>query len=241
MKGGELRFEMGAEPKVWYCPDEPETYADQRPAEDKRLFTSEAVEKEIGRVCALLTNERLRWMFANCFPNTLDTTVHYGEDEAGNPDTYVYTGDIPAMWLRDSGAQVWPYVQLCGKDAPLQRMIAGGDPPADEADQHRPLCQRLQRRADGRTQQDGLPENRPDGLRTQVGDRLALLSSASCAPLLEDYGRCVVFDAEWVAAMRNIIKTLREQQRKEGPGRTRSSARPIVSWTPSAAWDAAIR
>ena len=29
MKGGELRFEMGAEPKVWYCPDEPETYADQ--------------------------------------------------------------------------------------------------------------------------------------------------------------------------------------------------------------------
>ena len=27
-------------------------------------------------------------MFANCFPNTLDTTVHYGEDADGNPDTY---------------------------------------------------------------------------------------------------------------------------------------------------------
>ena len=90
-----------------------------------RSFKSEAVEGEIARVCGLLTNERLRWMFANCFPNTLDTTVHYGEDAAGNPDTYVYTGDIAAMWLRDSGAQVWPYVQLCGKDAQLQRMIAG--------------------------------------------------------------------------------------------------------------------
>lgn len=76
-------------------------------------------------MCGLLTNERLRWMFANCFPNTLDTTVHYGEDEAGNPDTYVYTGDIPAMWLRDSGAQVWPYVQLCKEDPALQKMIAG--------------------------------------------------------------------------------------------------------------------
>ncbi len=38
--------------------------------------------------------------------NTLDTTVHYGEEADGTPDTYVYTGDIPAMWLRDSGAQV---------------------------------------------------------------------------------------------------------------------------------------
>ena len=64
-------------------------------------------------------------MFANCFPNTLDTTVHYREDETGKPDTYVYTGDIPAMWLRDSGAQVWPYVQLCSSDPQLQRMIAG--------------------------------------------------------------------------------------------------------------------
>ena len=123
VRGGELRFEMGAEPKVWYCPQEPEAYADQRP--EKRLFTSEAVEAEIGRVSAQLTNERIRWMFRNCFPNTLDTTVHYREDEDGNPDTYVYTGDIPAMWLRDSGAQVWPYVQLCGNDVPLQRMIAG--------------------------------------------------------------------------------------------------------------------
>ena len=106
MAGGELRFEMDDEPHVWYCPEEPEQYADQRPAAEERLFRSEAVEQEIARVCGLLTNERLRWMFANCFPNTLDTTVHYREDEEGNPDTYVYTGDIPAMWLRDSGAQV---------------------------------------------------------------------------------------------------------------------------------------
>ena len=64
-------------------------------------------------------------MFENCFPNTLDTTVHYGENPDGTPDTFVYTGDIAAMWLRDSGAQVWPYVQLAGKDKRLRRMLAG--------------------------------------------------------------------------------------------------------------------
>ena len=78
-----------------------------RPAEADRLFRSDAVEKEIKRICKLLTNQRLAWMFTNCFPNTLDTTVHYTEGDDGTPDTFVYTGDIPAMWLRDSGAQVF--------------------------------------------------------------------------------------------------------------------------------------
>ena len=64
-------------------------------------------------------------MFRNCFPNTLDTTVHFGHDEDGSPRTFVYTGDIHAMWLRDSGAQVWPYVQLANEDPALKEMLAG--------------------------------------------------------------------------------------------------------------------
>ncbi len=42
------------------------------------------------------------------------------------PDTYVITGDIDAMWwLRDSSAQVYPYLSLMKDDAPLQQLIAG--------------------------------------------------------------------------------------------------------------------
>ena len=82
-------------------------YVCQRPAQSERLFTSQAIEAEIERICAMLTNKRLAWMFSNCFPNTLDTTVHYRQQN-GKEDTFVYTGDIHAMWLRDSGAQVWP-------------------------------------------------------------------------------------------------------------------------------------
>ena len=58
-------------------------------------------------------------IFANCFPNTLDTTVQLGTFE-GKPDTAVITGDIPAMWLRDSSAQVWPYITFASKDATLR-------------------------------------------------------------------------------------------------------------------------
>ena len=74
-----------------------------RPPVPERLFSSKAIEKEIVRIKKLLTNPKLAWMFENCFPNTLDTTVHYRAID-GDDDTFVYTGDIHAVWLRDSVA-----------------------------------------------------------------------------------------------------------------------------------------
>ena len=51
--------------------------------------------------------------------------MHYRQLANGDDDTFVYTGDIPAMWLRDSGAQVWPYVALANKDEKLKKMLRG--------------------------------------------------------------------------------------------------------------------
>ena len=65
-------------------------YKTNRPAVKNRLYTSQAVEAEILRVKKLLTNAKLAWMFENCFPNTLDTTVHYRLLN-GKPDTFVYS------------------------------------------------------------------------------------------------------------------------------------------------------
>lgn len=95
-----------------------------RPLKKDRLFRSQAVDNEIIRVKNLLKNPKLAWMFENCFPNTLDTTVRHRKTN-GKDDTVVYTGDIHAMWLRDSGAQVWPYVQLANSDPQLKAMLAG--------------------------------------------------------------------------------------------------------------------
>ena len=106
-------------------PDNTKVYKSKRPPVEERLFISTAVEKKIKEVQQLLSgNPRLAWMFANCFPNTLESTVHYRVID-GEDDTFVYTGDIPAMWLRDSGAQVWPYVQLANDDPRLKKMLRG--------------------------------------------------------------------------------------------------------------------
>ena len=95
-----------------------------RTPEPRRKFKSAAVERLIYRIRTSKIEPELAWMFENCFPNTLDTTVDFGTLD-GRPDTYVITGDIDAMWLRDSTAQVWPYLPLMKEDPALAQLIAG--------------------------------------------------------------------------------------------------------------------
>lgn len=88
----------------------------RRLAVEDRLFVSDVIERKIKEIRKLLKDAPyLAWMFENCFPNTLDTTVHYTKLDDGTDDTFVYTCDIHAMWLRDSGAQVWSYVQFANQ------------------------------------------------------------------------------------------------------------------------------
>ena len=67
-----------------------------RPAPAARKFVSKAVDQEVNRVTALIADPELAWLFQNCFPNTLDTTVSLSQLD-GQPDAFVITGDIDAL------------------------------------------------------------------------------------------------------------------------------------------------
>ncbi|GAB5587448.1 hypothetical protein Unana1_02348 [Umbelopsis nana] len=70
----------------------------------------------------------LAQLFRNTFPNTLDTTLQDGclnNTCEGLPKTFVITGDIPAMWIRDSTSQMNPYLQYAPKDPSLKNIILG--------------------------------------------------------------------------------------------------------------------
>ncbi|WP_141734433.1 glycoside hydrolase family 125 protein [Oligoflexus tunisiensis] len=97
-------------------------YSNRRPPESQRCFSSPRVEELIREICGFLPNRELAWLFENCFPNTLDTTVFFDPDE---PDSFIITGDILAMWLRDSSAQIWPYLPLVPEDPILDRLFQG--------------------------------------------------------------------------------------------------------------------
>lgn len=192
-----------------------EEYPSQRPAPENRLFISEAVESKIAEVVSLLENERLAWMFANCFPNTLDTTVHpNGED-----DTFVYTGDIHAMWLRDSGAQVWPYLRLINQDEDLKKMIAGVILRQFRCIILDPYANAFYKEAD----KVGHWASDKTEMRPGVHERKWEIDS-HCYPIRLAYeywkvsGDTSIFGEEWIASIELTVKTFREQQRKNGVG-----------------------
>ncbi len=188
-----------------------------RPDTGKRNFVSKSVEETIAMVKKDISDPELAWLFENCYPNTLDTTVTYTEP-SGKPDTFVITGDIHAMWLRDSSAQVWPYVPLIAKDEPLRKLIAG-------VINRQAKCILRDPYANAFLDGDEISEWKSDitDMKPGIHERKWEIDSL-CYPIRLAYGYwkasgdVSVFDTKWNEAMELIYATFRVQQRKENQG-----------------------
>lgn len=195
-----------------------DTYPVVRVAQAQRKFTSKAIEKAITEFKSKVKNPELGWLFENCFPNTLDTTVTY-KTLNGKPDTYVITGDIDAMWLRDSTAQVWPYIAFINKDAELKNLVAG-------VINHQATC--ILRDPYANAFYDD--PNKVSEWKSDVTDMKPGLHERKweidslCYPIRLAYkywkltGDTSPFDAKWKSAIQNVLKTFKEQQRKDNDG-----------------------
>jgi len=189
----------------------------KRPPAGSRKFVSAVIEETISATKPKIKDQKLAWMFENCFPNTLDTTVEHGTKN-GKPDTFVITGDIHAMWLRDSTAQVWPYLPLAAKDEKLKTLLAGVinrqaqcvllDPYANAFNKELTPGEWMSDKTD---MKPGLHERKweIDSLCYTV--RLAYHYWKTTSDIS-------VFDADWKRAAALIVDTFRAQQRKSGPG-----------------------
>ena len=190
----------------------------KRPAVEKRHFTSKAVENLINEVSAHIKDPKLREMFQNCYPNTLDTTVKF-QMKGKRPDTFVITGDINAMWLRDSSAQLWPYLELLKEDKDLQQLIAGLINRQTECILFDPYANAFNDGPKGSYWE----RDKTQKMRKELHERKWEIDSL-CYPIRMAYhywlltGDTSVFDETWHKAMQLVVKTFKEQQRKDNLG-----------------------
>ncbi|KAL9577330.1 MAG: hypothetical protein Q9212_006430 [Teloschistes hypoglaucus] len=104
-----------------------------RPVEKCRKFQSAVLEETIARLHKKIADPDLFRLFENAYPNTLDTAVLWTGFawENGSTSTFtdedlafVITGDINAMWLRDSANQILSYLPLLEPSNSTQSIAA---------------------------------------------------------------------------------------------------------------------
>ena len=192
-------------------------FISKRPKQSERKFISDSVEAKIAEVKNDIADPELAWLFENCYPNTLDTTVTH-KIINGKPDTFVITGDINAMWLRDSTAQVWPYLPLTHDDKKLRDLIAGVINRQTKCILIDPYANAFNDGPTGSYWDTDETEMKPE-----LHERKWEIDSL-CYPVRLAYGYwkttgdTSLFDDDWKRAMKLILKTFKEQQRKENLG-----------------------
>lgn len=195
------------------------TFVSQRPVLAKRTFVSQAVENQLIDIKKKITDPELAWMFENCYPNTLDTTVRFGQID-GKPDTFVITGDINAMWLRDSTAQVWPYLPLANKDEKLKSLFKGLINRQAKCVLIDPYANAFNFSAN---EVDKGWQHDETNMKPELHERKWEIDSLCyVVRLAHGYWKTTkdssMFDENWEKAMKTIVKTFIEQQRKENLG-----------------------
>ena len=175
----------------------------------------ESVDAFMQRIADLCGTEHAGWSrtFRACFANTIRTTVRRHEDGT----TFVLTGDIPAMWLRDSAAQLRPYLVLAGRDEELYGMIAGL-----VRQQFRFVCLDPYANAFNETPSSAAwnAEDRSDFYSPWLWERKYEVDSL-CSPiqlawlLYANTGRTEHFDGEFVAGVRRILDVFETERRHD--------------------------
>ncbi|TSB46071.1 glycoside hydrolase family 125 protein [Alkalicoccobacillus porphyridii] len=147
-------------------------------------------------------------MFEQCFSNTYETTIRPQQDGT----TFVITGDIPAMWLRDSVAQVRPYLLLAEKDPHFAELIQGLIAKQVSYINHDPYANAFNEESNGNRYHDDQTDMTP-----LMWERKYEIDSL-CYPIQLSYlfwratGRTEHFDDAFLQAVDKILKTWRIEQ-----------------------------
>ncbi len=164
-----------------------------------------------------ITNKDLQRLFVNCFANTFDTATYFKESE-GKPFTFIITGDIEAMWLRDSSAQVWPYLALAAESNQIRQVIAGLINQQSMLISKDPYANAFYHEDKIATHSTDLNELKP-GIHERKWELDSLCYHIDLSYQYWKLTKDVTpFDNLWCKTISTILETFKIQQRKTGHG-----------------------
>ena len=123
------------------------------------MKTPECVIKRMDKYCKKIekTSKKLASLYRNCYPNTLETATEFLDDGS----VFVLTGDIPAMWLRDSTAEVSHYIPLAKDNKDISDIIRGVIRKQREYIEIEPYANAFKRACNNHREFDDYPKNHP--------------------------------------------------------------------------------
>ncbi len=200
----------------------------RRPTYNNRCFHSSAVDEFIKDLSSRIADKEISDLFVNCFPNTLDTTVKFN-DKDGIPDTFIITGDIDAMWLRDSTSQVWHYLALVSQDSKLEQLILGLLNRQLKSIQIDPYANAFNDTAKESIWSGDLTDMKPEVYeRKWEVDSLCYVIRLAYR-FYKTTNNKHYFSNDWKKSFDLIVRTFKEQQRKDGRGSYKFGR--ITSWS----------
>ncbi|MBC1649753.1 glycoside hydrolase family 125 protein [Listeria booriae] len=166
--------------------------------------SAEQIKKETN-------NNKLTEMYTRCMENTLDTTIKIRE----NGLTFILTGDIPAMWLRDSVCQVRPFLFFAAENEEIQSMLVGLSKEQVKLVAIDPYANAFNEIANGAGHQADMTDMHP-----QVWERKYEIDSL-CYPIQLAYliwkitGRTEHFDVAFMTMLQSIFSLWQIEQHHE--------------------------
>lgn len=157
-------------------------------------------------------DSRVAKVFENCISNTLQKTIHVQEDGS----VYVITGDIPAMWLRDSACQLLPFLRFAKEEPEIRKILVKLVEKQMSCILLDPYANAFSVSADA----SGWMEDKTD-MKPELWERKYEIDSL-CHPvklawkLWKETGTTEHFTSEWKSAAKKIIETFRTEQDHEG-------------------------
>ncbi|RWZ55108.1 glycoside hydrolase family 125 protein [Labedella populi] len=157
------------------------------------------------------TDERTAAVFARCFADTLEATMTPLPDGT----VFVLTGDIPAMWLRDSTTQLTPYLHFAASTPQLADLLVAINRRQLDDIAHDPYANAFNAEANGAGHQGDLTDSSP-----RIWERKYEIDSL-CYPirLASDIhratGRTDHLDGRFRDAVRRVIELWRIEQDHE--------------------------